>query len=193
MNRPEESKSEDTIEILSTDNEKIKLMGEILSNESSRGILELLFDNSMTSNQIAQKTDISLSVVIHHLKKMQELRIIKIDRIEKNSKEHDMKYYIASKFAVIILPSRVYEKAKSSKSLKNLLKRIYTFAAISIAALVPWLVMRTVYNINSNGPTSGVGTISQVKTIPDYVFWSTVISLVIIIAGLTIVLIQKHK
>ena len=60
----------DKIDILSTDDTKLKAVGEILSSDSSRQILKLLFNNSLSANQISQETEMSLPLVIHHLKKM---------------------------------------------------------------------------------------------------------------------------
>ena len=62
----------DRVEIISTEDQKMKAIGEILSSDSSRSILKLLFNDSLTANQISQKTEISLPLVIYHLKKMQE-------------------------------------------------------------------------------------------------------------------------
>lgn len=126
------------IEILSTDDDKIKAVGELLSSDSSRAILKLLFNDQMTANQIAQKTEISLPLVIYHLKKMQEAGIVKIAQTGKNTKSHDMKYYTVDKFAIVILPSGMTEKARSSKSLLNSFNRIYRFATIGGAGLAAW-------------------------------------------------------
>jgi predicted transcriptional regulator len=126
------------IEILSTDDERIKAVGELLSSDSSRTILKLLFNEQMTANQIAQKTEISLPLVIYHLKKMQEAGVVKIAQTGKNTKSHDMKYYTVDKFAIVILPSGMTEKAKSSKSLHNSFNRIYRFATIGGTALAAW-------------------------------------------------------
>ena len=128
----------DKIEILSTDDERIKAVGELLSSDSSRTILKLLFNDQMTANQIAQKMEISLPLVIYHLKKMQEAGIVKIAQTEKNTKSHDMKVYTVDKFAIVILPSGMTEKAKSSKSLHNSFNRIYRFATIGGAAIAAW-------------------------------------------------------
>lgn len=128
----------DKIEILSTDDQRIKTVGELLSSDSSRAILKLLFNDQMTANQIAQKTEISLPLVIYHLKKMQEAGIVKIAQTGKNTKSHDMKYYTIDKFAIVILPSGATEKAKSSKSLFNSFNRIYRFATIGGAAIAAW-------------------------------------------------------
>jgi DNA-binding transcriptional regulator LsrR (DeoR family) len=92
----------------------------------------------MTANQIAQKTEISLPLVIYHLKKMQDAGIVKISQTEKNTKSHDMKYYTVDKFAIVILPSSLTEKARSSKSLSNSFNQIYRFATIGGAAIAAW-------------------------------------------------------
>ncbi|NDB63580.1 MAG: ArsR family transcriptional regulator [Nitrosopumilaceae archaeon] len=125
----------DKIEILSTDDDRIKAVGELLSSDSSRAILKLLFNEEMTANQISQKTEISLPLVMYHLKKMQETNVVKIAQTGKNTKSHDMKYYTVDKFAIVILPAGMTEKAKTSKSLFNSFNRIYRFASIGAASL----------------------------------------------------------
>ncbi|MBM2819900.1 MAG: hypothetical protein HW410_1582 [Nitrosarchaeum sp.] len=145
----------DKIEILSTDDQRIKAVGELLSSDSSRAILKLLFNDQMTANQIAQKTETSLPLVIYHLKKMQDAGIVKISSTVKNTKSRDMKYYTVDKFAIVILPSGLSEKAKSSKSLHNSFNRIYRFATIGGAALAAWfssqfIQHQTVYEAPKN-------------------------------------------
>src|SRR3990172_8230424 len=88
----------DKVEILSTEDEKIKAVGEILSSDSSRKILKLLFNQSLTANQISQKIGVSLPLVIYHLKKMQESDVIKITNVGKKTKSHDVKFYTVDKF-----------------------------------------------------------------------------------------------
>ena len=43
----------DRVEILSTEDQKMKSIGEILSSDSSRAILKILFNDSLTANQIS--------------------------------------------------------------------------------------------------------------------------------------------
>lgn len=130
------------IEILSTDDEKIKLIGNLLANDSSRNILKLLLEKEMTANEIAQKTGQLLSLVMHHLQKMQDGRMVKITKVAKNSKSHDMKYYGPTKLVVLIFPSKASNKAKGSKSLINSLNRVYRFAVIGIAGAISWFVVQ---------------------------------------------------
>ncbi len=121
------------IKILATDDEKIKSFGELFTNDSSREILQLLFNEELTANQIAQKTNISLQLVKYHLIKLQDLGIVKISKIEKNSKSQDMKIYSAIKFSIVIVPPKLSSKTKESKLLVRSFKHIYKVAGLGIA------------------------------------------------------------
>jgi len=135
LEKNNDNNPKENIEIFSTEDEKIKKLGEFLANDSSRKILQLLFSEELTANQIAQKSDISLQLVKYHINKMQELGIVKVSKVKKNSKNQDMNYYSPTKFAVVILPSKVSEKAKESKSLLRSFSTLYKFAGIGIAAV----------------------------------------------------------
>ena len=128
----------DKIEILSTEDKKLKSIGEILSSDSSRKILQLLFNQSFTANQIAQQTEMSLQLVIHHLKKMQSAGIVKITNVGKNTKSHDMKFYTIDKVALVILPSEMSKPAKKSKSLFNSFNRIHRLATLGGVSIAAW-------------------------------------------------------
>jgi len=121
------------IKILATDDEKIKSFGELFSNDSSREILQLLFNEELAATQIAQKTDISLQLVKYHLNKLQDLGVVKISKIEKNSKSQDMKIYSATKFSIVIVPPKLSEKTKESKLLVRSFRHIYKVAGLGIA------------------------------------------------------------
>ena len=127
------------IKILATDDEKIKSFGELFTNDSSREILQLLFNEELTATQIAQKTGISLQLVKYHLIKLQDLGIVKISKIEKNSKSQDMKIYTATKFSIVIVPPKLSEKTKESKLLVRSFRHIYKVAGLGIATGVSGL------------------------------------------------------
>lgn len=128
----------DKVEILSTEDEKIKAIGEILSTDTSRKILTVLFNQSLTANEISQKTEISLPLVIYHLKKMQDSGVVKITNVGKNTKSHDMKFYTIDKFAIVILPTPMSKPAKTSKSLFNSFTRIHRMATLGAASVAAW-------------------------------------------------------
>ena len=123
------------IEIFSTDDEKLKIFAEVISSDPSRAILNLLFKHEMTANEIALKTGMSLQLVKYHLEKMKKIELISVSKVEKNSKSRDMNYYKAAKFAIVITPSEVTEKAKQSKLLQKSFNSIYRFFSSGIAAV----------------------------------------------------------
>ena len=128
----------DRVEILSTEDSKLKSIGEILSSDSSRAILKILFNDSLTANQISQKTETSLPLVIYHLKKMQDAGVVKIANVGKNTKSHDMKFYTVDKLAIVILPAMMSEPAKKSKSLFNSFTRIHRLATLGGVSIAVW-------------------------------------------------------
>ena len=144
----ENSKKEqqDEIRILSADDEKIKVVGEVLANESSRSILRMLSGaNEMTINQIAQEMDLSIPLVSHHLKKMQETGVVKVSRIGKSVKGQEMKYYSATNQSFLITPPE-----RQIHSLFNSLKKFSKFAVIGMAGLVSWAMVKPSSNIHTS-------------------------------------------
>ena len=140
----EENKNEDEItekiKIIATDDVKIKSFGELLTNDSSRSILQLLFNEELTALQISEKTGISLQLVKYHIIKLQDLGVVKVTKTEKNSKSQDMKFYSASKFSMVIVPPKYSEKTKESKLLVRSFKHIYKIAGLGIATGISGLM-----------------------------------------------------
>ncbi|MGI0057696.1 MAG: ArsR family transcriptional regulator [Nitrosarchaeum sp.] len=170
----------DKIEILSSGDEKLKFLGELLSNESSRKILLMLTDHEMSANELSEKTNLRLSLIIHHINKMQQIGLVKISKIGKNSKNHDVKYYLA-KSGIIILPQEISEKAKISKSLSLSLKRIMRFSAIIFAGIVSWLIAKP--SVISIGEWNAGEEISNAST---ELYLPIIIGLSVIIIGMII-------
>jgi len=148
--------------IYDTNDEKLRELGEVLINDVSRIILKLLFDETLTANEIATKTSFSLQLVRYHLKKMQDVELVEIAKIGKNTKAHDMKYYAATKFAIVIVPSKFSDKAKSSKSLFKSFRSIYRFGAIGVATIGAWFATAALQGtgkISSSDITQGPSSI----------------------------------
>ena len=179
----------DKVSIFSSDDVNLKLLGEVLSNESSRKILSSLIKKEMTVNEIIANTGYALSLILHHLNKMKETGIVEISKIGKNSKNHDMKYYVA-KPAIIILTTKMSEKAKQSKSFQNSLKRLLKFASIGIAAVISWFGSQIVQNQQAVKQLLPAG--SESSNMSAGLFWSVTITLSVIILGLITERILNH-
>jgi len=157
----------ENIKILATDDEKIKSFGELFTNDSSREILQLLFNDELTATQISQKTDISLQLVKYHLNKLLNLKVVKISKIEKNSKSQDMKIYSATKFS-IISPSKTFKKkTKESKLLVRSFRHIYKVAGLGIATGFSGLFSLSQLQQDKPTPVNNIVTSKQFSSIEE--------------------------
>lgn len=137
-------KTDNSVNVFSLDDVKMKVLAKVISNKSSIEILNLLFYSEMTANEIAQKTNMSLQLVKHYLGKMQQIDLIHISKTEKNSKARNMNYYKASKMAIVITPSKITEKTKQSKSLVRSFHSISKFFGMGIVSAITALSLAIV-------------------------------------------------
>ncbi|MCV0409648.1 MAG: helix-turn-helix domain-containing protein [Nitrosopumilus sp.] len=128
---------DEDIEIISTEDDRIKIIGEIFSNDSSRKILKTISKgNEMTANEIAQENEISLALAIHHLKRMQSAGMIKVSKTGISAKGQEMKYYVSTNQSFLITSE------ESTNSLVESLKKFSKFAAIGMAGVVSWFALK---------------------------------------------------
>lgn len=153
-------KKQDDVKIYFSDDSKIKSFGELLTSDAGREILKLLLQEPYTANQISQQTGISLQLIKYHINKMQSLGIVNISKIEKNSKSHDMKYYVAEKFAIMILPQTELDKLK--QGVINTIKDTTRVTAIGISAISAWVLTQIIQ----------VSSQSQIETIKSKIAYS---------------------
>ena len=134
----EKNQKNNEIRVLSSDDEKIKVVGEVLANESSRTILKLLSSNDeMTINQMAQEINLSIPLISHHLKKMQDAGVVKVSRVGTSVKGQKMKYYSATNQSFLITPPE-----RQDHSIFNSLRTFSKFAAIGMAGIVSWAMLK---------------------------------------------------
>ena len=124
--------------VFSSDDQRLKVLGEIFGNNTSRNIITVLIEHEMTAMQISDKLGLKLNLVIYHLEKMMSLRIISVTKRTKNSRGHQVKHYRA-KQAVMIFSKNAKTRAEKSKMLSDIIKRITRFSAIGIAGVFTWL------------------------------------------------------
>lgn len=124
--------------VFSSDDQRLKLLGEIFGNDTSRSMITVLIEKEMTVTQISCKLGLKMNLVMYHLNKMLSLGIISITKKTKNSKGHQIKHYKA-KQAVMIFSNNAKSRAEKSKMLSNVVKRITRFSAIGMAGIGTWL------------------------------------------------------
>ncbi|MGY5148039.1 MAG: ArsR/SmtB family transcription factor [Candidatus Nitrosopumilus sp. bin_7KS] len=129
----------DAIQIFPTDDDRLKLLGEVFSNESSRKILMLLSEKEFTIMDISKDSGLSPNLIIHHLKKMVDTEIVTITKESTNSRGRPLRFYRA-KPAIVILSKDAANHANTSKSLKKTLGKITRFASIGLAGVFTWIL-----------------------------------------------------
>jgi hypothetical protein len=127
------------IQVFPSDDNRLKNLGEIFSNESSRKILTLLLEKELTIMDISNESGISANLIIHHLKKMISSDIATITKETTNSRGRPLRYYRA-KSAIVIVSKDAVNRAKTSKSLRKILENITRFSVIGIAGIFTWII-----------------------------------------------------
>ena len=139
------------VKIFSSDDKKLKILGELLSNKSSRDIIKLLIDNEMYTNEIADKLDLRVNLVIHHLKKLEDLGLLQIQNKEIMKKGIDHKHYRISPY-FFLAPSGTEEGIQTKRTLKKIFRDGIKFASIFLAGSIPILIQIT-NTVNDNPNT----------------------------------------
>ena len=131
----------DKVKIYSSNEERVKFLGDVLANDTSRSIFLLLAQGDLPAGRIADKTGMSLALVTHHLEKMQNAGVVQVSKVSKNVKNRDMKHYRAV-LAILIIPDESHDRARGSKALALSLRRALRFSSIGIAGLSSWLAAK---------------------------------------------------
>ena len=133
----------DKVKIYSSNEERVKFLGDVLANDTSRSIFLLLAQGELPAGKIADKTGMSLALVTHHLEKMQNAGVVQVSKVSKNVKNRDMKHYRAV-LAILIIPEESHDRARGSEALALSLRRVLRFSSIGIAGLSSWLAAKYV-------------------------------------------------
>lgn len=178
----------DKIKVFSSDDEKLKILGELLSNKSSRDIIKLLTDKEMYTNEIANKLDMRANLVIHHLKKLQELGLLEVKskKIVKKGNEHKHFRMIPNLF---IAPNYNQEKMEEKGILKKIFKKGIKFASIGISAIISYAIIG--FAFDSHQVLEPIGYVEP--SIPLKDFWNIIIPTFVIITGLIVERIFSYR
>ena len=113
------TKDDNKIKVFASD-DNLKALGELLSNETSRKIIINLMSTEMYTNEIATKLDIRVSLVIHHLRKLEELGLLEIEKKKIKRKGEKHRFFKMNSDLFITL-----DKTKEEIDKKGILKRIF--------------------------------------------------------------------
>ena len=102
--------------LLSMEDDKIKKISNVISNESCRKILDYLSSKDATESELAQKLNIPISTVHYNLQQLMETGLIESSEFHYSEKGKEMSHYRLANKYIIIAPKKTFgikEKLKS--------------------------------------------------------------------------------
>lgn len=148
-------KLEDSVEVLTTDDARLSIIGEELSNEMGRAILVKLFEGVDSVSEIATSLNASIPLVRWHIQRLLKANLISTDHFDISGKNRKVQRYRPAKFALIIIPSSVAKSKIYSTVLKSAVKKIYKTISAVIVFVASTIV---VYQLTNRGTVNTTTT-----------------------------------
>lgn len=172
------------IKIFHIDDSSLKQLGELLGNETSRTIIKELIDKEYYTNELAKKLDIPVSLVIHHLRKLEELDMVDIKQKKITKKGINRRFFRIRSDMIIAKSTK--EEETATMRIKNMFREGTKFCTIGLASVGSYFITSYLQNAvemwNSSEGRLDVGYSDPI-----------IIALVILILGLVMERILASK
>ena len=157
----EENNDVEKVKVFTSEDDKLKILGELLSNESSRNIIKLLTEREVYANEIARKLELRLNLVIHHLKKLDELGLLEITEKEITKKGSKHKYYKMIP-NLLVSPNRTKQNLDAKGVLRRILSPHVKILSVCATFCSTWLVSKIIHlestpTLSNSGESSSYG------------------------------------
>ena len=127
--------------LLSMEDEKIKKVSNVISNESCRKILDYLSDRDSTESELAEKLQIPISTIHYNLQQLTETGLIESTEFHYSQKGKEVSHYRLANKYIIIAPKKTF-------GLKEKIKSIFPVVLISSgAALVVQYLSKSMIDV----------------------------------------------
>ncbi|NOZ80947.1 MAG: helix-turn-helix transcriptional regulator [DPANN group archaeon] len=97
---------DDNYLLISLKDEKSKKLAQVISNETSRKVLDLLTKKDATETEIAKALNIPLSTVHYNMKALVRSGLVKVEEFHYSEKGKEVNHYSLANKVIIIAPSR---------------------------------------------------------------------------------------
>ncbi len=137
---------DDKIKVFDAEDNKLKLLGELLSNDTSRRIIKMLIQKESYTNEISKKLDIRVSLVIHHLKKLEQLGVLEINHKQIVRKGNNHRYFRMVP-GLFLVPNETKEEMEKNGILKRIFREGIKFTIVPLIGITSWFVTETIEGI----------------------------------------------
>ncbi len=167
------------IKVFASD-DNLKSLGELLSNDSSRKIIYNLMTKEMYTNEISTKLDMRVSLVIHHLKKLEDLGLLEITEKKIKRKGLDHRFFkIKSNIFVVV------NQDKADLEKQGILSKIFREGVKLASIMIPASIMWYIFPHNASN--------EQIKYATELNNFNFTMPLVVVVIGLIILILKKRK
>jgi DNA-binding transcriptional ArsR family regulator len=145
-------KAEEYLEIISTEDERIKIIGEELANDTGRAIFGKVSQGIASPNDLAKALNISLPLINWHINRLLSVGLVKVEKIGLSSKNKQMKYYGPVKTALVIIPPEgpmvngTNSKPRRESVLLKLRQYMASFIALAVSAPIIYAMQKFTNN-----------------------------------------------
>ncbi len=117
----------------------LKEISELFANPNSQKIIKLLVENEMYVNEIANKLELRVSLVVYHLAKLGELGFLsKTEKpISRKTKNHTYYKIKISAFTVTL---------RKNVTVKKIFKETVKIVGVGVAGIATWFSTNIIYN-----------------------------------------------
>jgi len=166
-------KAEEYLEIISTEDERIKIIGEELANDTGRAIFGKVSQGIASPNDLAKALNISLPLINWHINRLLSVGLVKVEKIELSSKNKEMKYYGPVKTALVIIPpdEPMINGSGSKPRRESVLLKLRQYMASIIALVISAPIIYATQKI-ANVPASDVA-LPGTENVPEMMLKAT--------------------
>lgn len=159
------------VKIFYTDDESLKLLGELLSNKTSRTMLTVLSEKPYYTSELSKKLDISVSLTIHHLTKLEELELVTITNQQIVKRGVDRRFFQLK--SNIFISQKDKEVTEKTSRLMKIFKDGIKITSVLVTAGFLWFQNKTTQN--TKDPNFDVGDIISRPFYEDSTFFPMLI------------------
>lgn len=187
--------NEETFILVSLEEQKSKELAQVISNDTSRKILEFLGKKEATESEIAKSLNMPISTVHYNVQQIVKAGLAESKEFVYSDKGKEVNIYRVSKKLIIISPTK-------TSNVRESLKQLFVFALLSLGMAVVVQIVANKWFIKSLTNTKMAGvesqgvmadTVSMASNIPSYGLYFFLGSMFVILVYLFYSILRKNK
>lgn len=112
------------VEIMTMKDERIRLIGEVLADNTEREIFSEVYKGSDTASEISKALQLDLGLVVRHLNKLFRIGMVTVSRVRSSQKGRPVKVYTPSRTVLIVVPNALIKKFGQEQVIRSLINAL---------------------------------------------------------------------